>query len=305
VALVGDRDRSGLMPRVTVITATYNWATVLPFSIGSVLDQTFGDFEFLVIGDGCTDESAEVVAEAAAGDPRIRWLNLTSNTGHQWGPNAEGLGRADGDLIAYLGHDDLWLPNHLEVLVGAADADPDIGLLHSTTLMVYPDRPPYARPEPGWAYEPPDWIPPTSVVHRRDVAVDTGGWQPPSADGASDPEAELWARIAARSGVRWVPRMTCVKLPASVRSGVYRDRPAHEQLYWLERIRAAADPEADLASACEAPYPLAVEAQPRWMTRSERAVWAVRTRVRRLLGQPPVTSAERHHLRRRFKGLEP
>jgi len=42
-------------PRVTVIMATYNWATVLPYSIGSVLDQTFTDFELLVIGDGCTD----------------------------------------------------------------------------------------------------------------------------------------------------------------------------------------------------------------------------------------------------------
>ena len=49
------------MPRVTVMIATYNWATVLPYSIGSVLDQTYRDFELLVTGDGCTDESAEVV----------------------------------------------------------------------------------------------------------------------------------------------------------------------------------------------------------------------------------------------------
>ncbi|HYC91914.1 MAG TPA: glycosyltransferase [Thermoanaerobaculia bacterium] len=41
------------MPRVTVIMATYNWSTVLPYSIGSVLAQTFTDFELLVIGDGC------------------------------------------------------------------------------------------------------------------------------------------------------------------------------------------------------------------------------------------------------------
>ena len=77
------------MPRVTVVMATYNWATVLPYSIGSVLDQTFTDFELLVIGDGCTDESGEVVA--AIGDPRVQWHNLDTNTGHQTGPNNEGI----------------------------------------------------------------------------------------------------------------------------------------------------------------------------------------------------------------------
>jgi glycosyltransferase involved in cell wall biosynthesis len=292
------------MPRVTIITATYNWATVLPYSVASALDQTFGDFEHWVIGDGCTDESAEVMADLAARDPRVRWFNLAANTGHQWGPNAEGLARAEGDLIAYLGHDDLWLPNHLDVLVAAADADPAVGLVHSTTLMVYPDRVPYVRPGAGWIYQPPDWIPPTSVIHRRDVAAAAGGWKPPSADGRSDPEAEVWAAIAARAGTQWVPRTTVVKLPASVRRGVYRDRPTHEQAYWLDRIRAAPDPEADLAAACASPYPLAVASSPRWMTGSERAAWAVRTRLRRLVGRTPVTAAERHRLRRRFKGLD-
>src|SRR5438552_3536771 len=59
------------VPRVSVVIATYNWSSVLPFSIGSVLRQTFSDFEVLVIGDGCTDDSERVVA--AIDDPRIRW----------------------------------------------------------------------------------------------------------------------------------------------------------------------------------------------------------------------------------------
>ncbi|HXY92105.1 MAG TPA: glycosyltransferase, partial [Acidimicrobiia bacterium] len=68
-------------PRVTVVIATYNWAPVLPYAIGSVLDQTFQDFELLVIGDACTDESEAVVTSIP--DPRVRWLNLARNTGHQ------------------------------------------------------------------------------------------------------------------------------------------------------------------------------------------------------------------------------
>ncbi|MEA3032945.1 MAG: hypothetical protein QOH86_961, partial [Sphingomonadales bacterium] len=76
-------------PRVSIVLATYNWSAVLPFSIGSALDQSFGDFELIVVGDGCTDDSAEVVA--AIGDPRVRWVNLPANCGHQSGPNNEGL----------------------------------------------------------------------------------------------------------------------------------------------------------------------------------------------------------------------
>jgi hypothetical protein len=51
---------SAASPRVTVIIPTYNWSSVLPYSIGSALRQSFTDFELLVIGDGCTDDSEQV-----------------------------------------------------------------------------------------------------------------------------------------------------------------------------------------------------------------------------------------------------
>jgi glycosyltransferase involved in cell wall biosynthesis len=75
-------------PLLTIIIPTFNWSTVLPYSIGSVLRQTFSDFEVLVVGDGCTDDSEAVVK--AVGDKRVRWINLPANTGHQSGPNKEG-----------------------------------------------------------------------------------------------------------------------------------------------------------------------------------------------------------------------
>jgi GT2 family glycosyltransferase len=106
-----------MAPLVTVIVSTYNWSTVLPFCIARVLDQTFRDFELLVIGDCCTDDTAEIVA--AISDPRLRWINLSSHIGHQAGPNNRGLAEARGQFIAYLGHDDLWLPHHLACAVEA------------------------------------------------------------------------------------------------------------------------------------------------------------------------------------------
>jgi len=291
------------MPRVTVITATYDWSSVLPFAVGSVLGQTFDDLECLVVGDGCTDDSAAVVARAAAGDRRVRWVNLPTNTGHQWGPNAEGIRQADSELIAYLGHDDLWAPTHLEHLVEAIG--PGVGLAHSSTLMVSPDRAPQLVPGPGWVYEPRRWIPPSSVAHRRDLALAGGNWSPPDPDSSDDAESVLWAAIAARAAIRWVPRATCVKLPAFDRRNVYRDRPCHEQAYWFDRIAAADDAEVDLAEAAGVPYALAVDHDGRRLSTSERMVWAVRTRGRRLLGRPPVTGEERMRLRRQFKGLRP
>ena len=140
------------------------------------------------------------------------------------------------------------------------------------------------------------------MLHRRDIAVEVGGWTAPEPDSPSDPEAVLWAAIADRVSVRWVPRLTCVKVSASIRRGVYRERPCHEQAYWLDRIGAADDPEKDLAGAIGEPYSLAVAPYRRPV--DERLVWAVRTRARRLLGRTPVTGEERTRLRRRFKGLD-
>src|SRR5262245_44785120 len=102
------------MPLVTVILSTYNWSAVLPFSIQSVLNQTFTDFELLVVGDGCTDDSEAVVTRYA--DSRVRWINLSRNMGGQFGPNNEGLRQARGEFVAYLGHDDIWSRYHLENL---------------------------------------------------------------------------------------------------------------------------------------------------------------------------------------------
>ena len=237
-------------PRVTAIIATYNWATVLPYSIGSVLSQTFTDFELLVIGDGCTDESERVVAAVA--DPRVQWINLPVNSGNQAGPNNEGLRRARGEIVAHLGHDDLWLPRHLEHLVAAIDAGATVA--HGRVLMVGPHTV-RAQPKPGWQYRPGRWVAPTSVGYRRDAVLGVGGW-PRQSDEKLLPEertvfwsgeGQLWQRLAIEYGPPVaVDRLTCVKFPAIERRNVYRKRPSHEQALWQTRIRASDDPEREL-----------------------------------------------------------
>lgn len=209
-------------PRVTVVLATYNWSTVLPFSIASALEQTFTDFELLVVGDHCTDDSEEVVRRI--GDPRVRWINLSLRTGHQSGPNNEGIRQARGEFIAYLGHDDLWLPHHLETLVAALDAGVD--LAHSLIASIGPDG--TATP---WT------LAPTGVMHRR-MEIPWRDYR----ELMITPDLDLWERARA-AGLKfaYVPRLTAIKLPAASRRDVYRERPCHEQKAWLERIRAGKD----------------------------------------------------------------
>jgi glycosyltransferase involved in cell wall biosynthesis len=226
-------------PRVTVIIPTYNWSSVLPYSVGSALGQTFRDLEVLVVGDGCTDDSEAVVE--AIHDPRLRWMNLPGNTGHQSDPNNEGLRQARGELIAYLGHDDLWLPHHLALLVGALSGGAD--LVHSITELVHPDGNVQAYPT-RFEFRPGMNIAPSSLVHRRTVTEAVGGWGRYT-ELREDPETDLWRR-AHRAGYRFgfVPRLTVVKFPASWRRDAYRTRACHEQAAWSRRIREEPDFEA-------------------------------------------------------------
>jgi glycosyltransferase involved in cell wall biosynthesis len=223
-------------PRVSVIIATYNWSTVLPYSIGSVLRQTFTDFELLVVGDACTDDSESVVRGIA--DPRVRWINLPVNTRHQSGPNNEGLRQACGELIAYLGHDDLWLPRHLELLVNAFDST-GCDVAYSLGGNVAPEQdflwPTIPRPEEG------SFSSPLCTVHRKRVTDEIGGWRH-YRELEMMPDVELWRRAQA-AGYRFafVPRLTGIKFPAGWRRDVYQARPFHEQARWLERIESEPD----------------------------------------------------------------
>jgi len=290
------------MPRVTIVIPTYNWSAVLPFSIGSVLRQTYADWELLVVGDGCTDDSAEVTARAAAGDARVRWINLPANTGQQSGPNNEGIRQAQGELIAYLGHDDLWMPRHLERLVAAIDAGADIA--YAVVEMVLPERAaPRPAPWPLAPYAPGTWVPPSGIAHRRDAALAVGGWRH-FRELADDPEVDLLRRLhAAGRTFAFVPRLGAVKLPAALRRDVYRTRPHQEQAAWFERIGADPDLEPTelarmlVAGLAQPPPPLLAMARD-----LVRVAWE---RLRRRLARRGDYKRLVFDERRAFKGLPP
>jgi glycosyltransferase involved in cell wall biosynthesis len=101
-------------PAISVVIATYNRSRALAYAIESVLGQTFTNWELIVVGDACTDDTAEVVARYVEADARVRFVNLERNWGEQSAPNNIGRSLARAPLIAYLSHDDFWLPHHLK-----------------------------------------------------------------------------------------------------------------------------------------------------------------------------------------------
>ena len=115
-------------PTVSVIIPTYNRANLLRRAITSVLNQTFRDFELIVVDDASPDNTPEVVE--SINDGRIRYVRLKKNSG---GPVARntGIKKARGKFIALLDDDDEWLPHRLETQVRKFETlEPDVGVVY-------------------------------------------------------------------------------------------------------------------------------------------------------------------------------
>ena len=228
-------------PLVSVITATYNWSSVLRHAIQSVLWQTCQDFEMLIIGDGCTDDTGDVVASFH--DPRLHWHNLPSNSGSQSTPNNVGLEMAQGRYVAYLGHDDVWHTTHLALLSNALQTM-NGELAYSLAVMIGPPgtgvRVLTGRSESG-RYERGTGLPPSSIMHTRELPQQIGGWKDYGAI-RLPPDYEFVLR-ACDQGARFIPvnELTVFKFNSAWRRNSYRDRPSHEQAEYIRRIQTESE----------------------------------------------------------------
>jgi glycosyltransferase involved in cell wall biosynthesis len=100
------------MPLVSIITPVYNAANSLPETLESVCAQTLTDWEQILVDDGSTDNSREIVEAAVAKDPRFRLLRTPRNGGPAEARNMA-LAAARGRYVAFLDADDLWMPEKL------------------------------------------------------------------------------------------------------------------------------------------------------------------------------------------------
>ncbi len=129
-------------PRVSVVTPAFNASATLRETVNSVLMQTYGDLECLVIDDGSTDGTNELVKQLAAQDARVRLL-VHQRHGNQGTAQSRNLGLrcARGEFIAFLDADDAWLPDKLERQLEIMDLRPEVGFVFGDVyLSVNSDR---------------------------------------------------------------------------------------------------------------------------------------------------------------------
>jgi glycosyltransferase involved in cell wall biosynthesis len=118
-------------PRVSVVLAVHDGGPFVEASIRSMLDQTWRDLEVVVVDDGSTDDTPQVLRRVAATDPRVRVLTNGTNVGLASSLN-RGISAARGQLVARMDADDLCPPHRLEVQVAFLDERPDIDVVGST-----------------------------------------------------------------------------------------------------------------------------------------------------------------------------
>ncbi|MEJ5989475.1 glycosyltransferase [Ramlibacter sp. PS3R-8] len=118
------------VPRVAVLVAVYNGLPYVQEAIQSILDQTFRDFELIVVDDASTDETPSALERFRRLDPRVRVLRMAANGGPVLAAN-HGLAEVRAPLVARLDADDVCRPDRLALQVAAFDRQPELVLLGS------------------------------------------------------------------------------------------------------------------------------------------------------------------------------
>jgi len=122
-----------IRPLVSIVTPTFGQARFIERTIRSVRDQTYAEWEHIVVDAGSTDGTLEILA-SHDDDPRFRWISEPDRG--MYDGLRKGFDMARGDILAYLNSDDVYLPWALEAMVTALDRHPDAGLAFGDALWI-------------------------------------------------------------------------------------------------------------------------------------------------------------------------
>ncbi|MFL6521249.1 MAG: glycosyltransferase family 2 protein [Chthoniobacterales bacterium] len=241
-------------PAISVVIATYNRSGVLAYAIESVLRQTFTDWELIVVGDACTDDTAEVVARYVEADSRVRFINLARNWGEQSAPNNVGRAMARAPLIAYLSHDDFWLPDHLKACSEAlASTGADLVLGTAANVWFEGDKIAFDSMQvllqgmgEGNRWSPSDLD--ASVVAascwliRKDALDKVGGWRMSQLERAEPSQALLFRLWHRGFRIHTLNDLTLIIVTAGNRPKSYQERESPEHDWIAEHLDDPAFP---------------------------------------------------------------
>ena len=200
---------------VTVIVPTYNRAATLPRALSSILAQTCSPRHIIVVDDGSTDSTAELIQDQFADIHYIYQPNTGVSAARNAGIRLHDTLGADSEWIALLDSDDEWLPDKLERQLQAWHREPRHRLIHCDEIWVRNGR----RVNPmnkhrkygGHIFNhclPLCTISPSAVLMRRDLLDDTGLF---AEDLPACEDYDLWLRICYREAVLFVDEPLIIK----------------------------------------------------------------------------------------------
>ena len=183
---------------ISVIMPAYNAAAFIGEAIESVLNQTFPDWELIVIDDGSSDDTVDIVEAYISKDSRVRLIR-NEHGGISKARNA-GIQAARYPWIAILDSDDIAVPERLEKLVAAAEADPeviiwgcDLHQINSNNEVIGTIQTGPTSKEEFFALDrTKTHIAIQNAMFRRDIALRVGGYNEQMVAGV---ESELWDRM--------------------------------------------------------------------------------------------------------------
>jgi len=195
-------------PRVTVITPTYNREKFLPEAIDGVLAQTFGDFELIVVDDGSTDNSREILEAYQARDSRIRTF-WQENQGQSVARNVA-LAEARGAFICFLDSDNYWPAEKLQQQITLFDENPSVDVIYGDIITVDEDGREHTRLNmtrhsghiAKWMLRD-NCVSMNTAMARRECFDQMGGM---SGQRRVADDYDLWLKFSARYQFLYVPK---------------------------------------------------------------------------------------------------
>lgn len=231
---------SPVRPAISIVMPCFNAAAHLPRSVGSVLAQTFSDWELIAVDDGSSDDTLAWLQ--AHDDPRIHVLSQ-ANQGVSAARNA-GLAAAHGEYVAFLDADDSWAPNFLAAMRAALQTRPDAVLAYCGWQNLGLEG---GRGEP---FIPPDYEnaakaetlftgcrwPIHAALAKRDAVVAAGGFDP----GLKNAEDfALWLDVGTTAPIARVPEVLAFyHFHGGAQASANRGRAALHHLHAQRRFLA-------------------------------------------------------------------
>lgn len=248
IAVLLDRKAGSVAdkPLVTVITPAFNVQQYIGEAVHSVLNQTYGNFEYIVVDDGSTDSTAKLAEQAAAGDSRVKVVR-DEHAGGSAARNA-GLAAANGELIAFLDGDDRWHPTFLEENVAMLlSMPPDVGAVFCRPRVISETGRPYlVRWEQAGGYDFDGMLagacPPkcgSSLVIRKAAFDQAGNF---STELKSAVDLDMWLRIQKHSEFKVFWGNPAYLIDLRVRSGAI-SRDHNSRFEALDALLAKYTPE--------------------------------------------------------------